>query len=224
MKFKTKKLKIKISKELGSVSSLLMLPSNATHLLVMSHGAGAGMTHIFMETLAHNLALNGIGTLRFNFPYMEKGGGGPDRPPKAKAAILAAIHKGVERSEGLPLLLGGKSFGGRMSSLLAAEDGLEAVSGIIYFGFPLHAPGKPDTKRATHLKSIKKKQLFLQGTRDTLAQIDLIKEVCKPLRKAKLSIMEGGDHSFKVLKRSGLDQEAVYLDMAKRVADFAKRL
>ena len=218
---KPKKLKIRISKEIGSVSALLVLPEDASSLLVLSHGAGAGMTHSFMELLAQELAAQQVGTLRFNFPYMEKGGGGPDRPKKAYPAIQAAVRKAAKYADGLTLLAGGKSFGGRMTSQLAAEGGLPQVRGIVYFGFPLHAPGKPGTDRAAHLPDIEIPQLFLQGTRDTLARIDLIREVCKPLKLATLVEIESGDHSFKTLKRSGISHEGAVKQLAQQTSWFA---
>ncbi len=220
---KPRKLKINISKEIGSVSSLLILPEDASALLVLSHGAGAGMTHSFMESLAQELALQKVGTLRFNFAYMERGGG-PDRPKKAHPAIKAAIKKALKYADGKTLLAGGKSFGGRMTSQVAANGELEPVRGIVYYGFPLHAPGKPGTERAAHLSDIEIPQLFLQGTRDTLARYDLIEEVCKPLKKAHLVKMEGGDHSFKTLKRSGITHEEAIRQLAIETAKFARKL
>lgn len=220
---KPKKLKINISKEIGTVSALILLPENAVALMVLSHGAGAGMEHAFMEALAQELAEQKVGTLRFNFAYMEKGGG-PDRPKKAHPAILAAVKKALPYVDGLTLLAGGKSFGGRMTSQVAAKGELAEVKGIVYYGFPLHAPGKPGTERAAHLADIQQPQLFLQGTRDTLAQVDLIQEVCEKLPKAKLVIMQGGDHSFKTLKRSGITHEEMIQRLAKETADFAAGL
>ena len=221
---KTKKIKINISKEIGAVSALLLLPKDATALLVLSHGAGAGMTHPFMETLAQSLAKHQIGTLRFNFAYMEKGGGGVDRPAKAHPAIKAAVKKAMTYADGLTLLAGGKSFGGRMTSQVAALDELGGVKGIVYYGFPLHAPGKAGIERAAHLSDIKTPQLFLQGTRDSLANFDLITKVCRQLKKATLIKMEGGDHSFKTLKRSGISAEEVMEQLAKETAGFAMGL
>ncbi len=221
---KPRQLKINISKEIGSVSALLLLPKDASALLVLSHGAGAGMTHEFMETLAQQLAARQIATLRFNFAYMEKGKGPPDRPKKAHPAILAAIQKAKKYAADLTLLAGGKSFGGRMTSQLAAAGELEEVKGIVYYGFPLHAPGKPGTERAAHLSDIKQPQLFLQGTRDTLAKIDLIESVCKKLKKAKLVKIEGGNHSFKMLKSSGVSNEEVIERLAEETARFAAKL
>lgn len=221
---KPKKLNINISKEIGTVSALLILPKDAFALLVLSHGAGAGMEHAFMETLAQELSTQKIGTLRFNFAYMERGGA-PDRPKKAHPAILAAVKKALPYTENLTLLAGGKSFGGRMTSQVAAEGKLEpTVRGLVYFGFPLHAPGKPGIERAAHLSDIKVPQLFLQGTRDALAKLDLMQKVCKNLKNAHLIIIEGGDHSFKTLKRSGITHEEAIQRLAKETADFARRL
>ncbi len=219
---KPKKLKINISKEIGSVSALLQLPEDAMSLMVLSHGAGANMEHHFMERLSQKLAEHKVGTLRFNFAYMEKGGGPPDRPKKAHPAIKAAIKKALKYSKGLTLVAGGKSFGGRMTSQIAAAGELEPVQGIVYYGFPLHAPGKPGIERAAHLSDIQLPQLFLQGTRDTLAQFDLIEEVCQNLEKATLVKMEGGDHSFKTLKRSGISAEEMMGRLAIETFNFIK--
>ena len=144
---KSRKLKINISKEIGSVSALLLLPKDAKALMVLSHGAGAPMTHTFMEDLAIALAHQGIASLRFNFAYMERGGG-PDRPKKAHPAIISAVNKALKYTDGLPLLAGGKSFGGRMTSQVAALGELPDVKGMVYYGFPLHAPGKASMDRA----------------------------------------------------------------------------
>lgn len=217
-----RKLKINISKEIGSVSALLQLPKSATALLVLSHGAGAGMEHPFMQSLADRLAEQQIATLRFNFAYMENGGG-PDRPKKAHPAIIAAVQKALKYTAGIPLLAGGKSFGGRMTSQVAALGLLPEVKGLVYFGFPLHAPGKAGIERAAHLSEIKQPQLFLQGTRDALAKFDLMQTVCKGLKKAKLVKMEGGDHSFKPLKKSGITPEEMIERLAVATAKFSKR-
>ena len=221
---KAKRLKIKVSEEIGSVSALLLLPEGALALLVLSHGAGAGMEHPFMEALAQQLAQEKVGTLRFNFAYMEKGGGAPDRPPKAHQIIKSAVKKAKKYGEDLLLLAGGKSFGGRMTSQVAAKGELDLVKGIVYFGFPLHPAGKPGTERAAHLTDIAQPQLFLQGTRDNLAQFDLIEKVCKGLKKAQLVKMESGDHSFKTLKRSGITQEEMIERLARETASFAQKL
>lgn len=219
-----KKLKINVSEEIGSVSSLLLLPKAASALMVLSHGAGAGMEHAFMEMLAQQLAQQKVGTLRFNFPYMEKGSGPPDRPPKAHATIKAAIKEASKYADGLTLLAGGKSFGGRMTSQMAATGELEDVKGIVYYGFPLHAAGKPSIERATHLADIQVPQLFLQGTRDALAQFDFMEAVCKKLDKAQLVKMEGGDHSFKTLKSAGISHEEAIKQLAMETAAFIIKL
>ncbi len=221
---KPRKLNINISKEIGKVSALLTLPKNASALLVLAHGAGANMEHHFMEALAQTLATKQMATLRFNFAYMENGKGAPDRPKKAHPAIKAAVKKALKYTDGLTLLAGGKSFGGRMTSQVAALGELEEIQGIVYFGFPLHAPGRDGVERAAHLSDIKIPQLFLQGTRDTLANFDLMKKVVRKLKKGKLVKMEGGDHSFKTLKRSGISAEEVMEKLAKETAVFAAKL
>lgn len=220
----TQRLKIQITSEIGEVSGLLILPEAATALLVLGHGAGANMEHSFMEELSQRLAEHGVGTLRYNFPYMEKGGGPPDRPRVAHPTVVAAVKKGAELAKGRKLLAGGKSFGGRMTSQVAADGSLEEAAGIVYFGFPLHTPGKPSMERAAHLSGIEVPQLFLQGTRDTLAEFGLIQQVCQGLSKAVLVKMEGGDHSFKTLKSSGISHEAVMEQLAKETARFAAGL
>lgn len=221
---KNQKINIPVSEEIGNVSGLLFLPPQAKALLVLSHGAGAGMEHPFMEQLAQALGVEKIGTLRFNFAYMENGKGAPDRPPKAQAVIRAALKKAEEYAKGIPLLIGGKSFGGRMTSQLAAVEALPSVKGIVYYGFPLHAPGKIGIERAAHLSGIPISQLFLQGTRDSFAKTELIKEVCAALPKSKLVIIEGGDHSFKMLKRSGITQEEAIQKLAEETAIFVQGL
>ncbi len=218
------RLKIHISEEIGEVSALLLLPEDATSLLVLGHGAGANMEHAFLEELAQRLAVHGVGTLRYNFPYMEKGGGPPDRPKVAYPTVVAAVKKATSLANGRKLLAGGKSFGGRMTSHVAAEGGLSEVAGIVYYGFPLHAPGKPGTERANHLSNIKVPQLFLQGTRDTLAEYGLIEKVCNGLKLATLVKMEGGDHSFKTLKSTGISHEAAIEQLAMETARFAAGL
>ncbi len=218
------RLKIHISEETGEVSALLLLPENATALLVLSHGAGTNMEHSFMEMLAQQLAVHGVGTLRFNFPYMEKGGGPPDRPKVAHPVVIAAVKKASGYAKGRKLLAGGKSFGGRMTSQVAAQGELKEVAGIVYYGFPLHTPGKPGTERAAHLSGIEVPQLFLQGTRDSLADFDLIEEVCQPLKRATLVKMEGGDHSFKTLKSAGITHEEAIEQLARETARFAAGL
>lgn len=217
-----KRISFPISETIGQTSGLYLRPPKSRCLLVLAHGAGAGMEHPFMEVLSQSLAEQKIATLRFNFAYMEKGKKVPDRPKVALPAIESALEKARKLARGIPVYLGGKSFGGRMNSHLAAATQLEKVEGIIYFGYPLHAVGKPSKDRAVHLKDIPQRQLFLQGTRDSLANIDLIKEVSKGLRKGKLVVFEGADHSFKMLKSTGIAQEEVIQKLAVTVAGWIK--
>ncbi|MCB0724809.1 MAG: dienelactone hydrolase family protein [Ignavibacteriae bacterium] len=208
-----KSLKVKVSKEIGSVSALLYTPAKPTAILVFAHGAGAGIKNRFMETVSNTLGDLGIATLRFNFPYMEAGKKVPDRKPVATAAVAAAVEKAHELYPKLPVFAGGKSFGGRMTSTAASEDMLSNIKGIVFFGFPLHAPGRPSSDRAEHLFSVKVPMLFLQGTRDALASFDLIKPLCKKLgKKATLYTVDGADHSFHVPKDNKLtDSEVIKL-------------
>lgn len=197
----TKTYKIKVSADIGNVSAKCIAPATPGCILTLAHGAGAGMDHVFMETLATRLAEAGIATLRFNFPFAEGKKGRPDSPPVAHQTIKAAIAKAHDLFPKLPLFVAGKSFGGRMSSQLLSLEHDETVKGLIFYGFPLHQPGKPSTDRADHLKQVKVPMLFLQGTRDALATWDMIESVCKSLRKAKLVKLEGADHSFKAGKK-----------------------
>jgi uncharacterized protein len=196
-----KSIKIKVSAEIGKVSAISITPVKPKSVLTLAHGAGAGMNHSFMETLALRLAEEGIATVRFNFPFTENKKGRPDSPAVAHQTIRAAIEKTKELFPKAPLFVSGKSFGGRMSSQYLSENHDEAVKGLIFYGFPLHQPGKPSVERAEHLKHVKVPMLFLQGTKDVLATVDLVEKVCKPLRKAKLVKIEGADHSFKAGKK-----------------------
>lgn len=208
------KLQIEINESLGAVSGLFQLPKEGIALLVLAHGAGAGMDHPFMESLAAALYEAGIGTLRFQFPYMEQGRRRPDRREVAYETILAAVRAAKARTPSLPLLAGGKSYGGRMTSQLAAAGELEEVAGLVFFGYPLHPAGRPGKARAEHLTTVPQPMLFLQGTRDRLAEVDLIKEVCKKLPKSTLHFMQDGDHSFRTLKRTGITQEEAVQQLA----------
>ncbi|MCB0404636.1 MAG: dienelactone hydrolase family protein [Bdellovibrionales bacterium] len=180
------------------------------------------MTHPFLENLSITLGKFGIGSLRFNFPYMEAGKRRPDSPAIAKQAIESALAWAKKTSPKLPYLLGGKSFGGRMASQLAAEKELP-IAGLVYLGFPLHPPDKPDTKRAAHLRTIATPQLFLQGTRDKLAEIDLIKKTVAPLKKGTLVIIDGADHGFQVLKRSGRTDSDALKELAEAISGWASK-
>lgn len=194
---KTTAVKISID-ESGDVSGECMMPEKPIAVLVLAHGAGAGMHHPFMKVLSAALSENGIATLRYNFPYMEVKKKRPDVPAVAHRAVEAAISKAAELFPGLPVFAGGKSFGGRMTSQYESKEGALGVQGLIFVGFPLHPAGKPGVERAAHLTKVNIPMLFLQGTRDTLAQWDLIKQVCTSLPVATLSTWEGADHSFKV--------------------------
>jgi len=197
----TQSLMVKVSDETGSVSAEYIMPDNCSSIITLAHGAGAGMQHSFMVSLATALAGNGIATLRFNFPFIEKKKGMADKPAVAHETIAAAIAKAQELFPDLPLFVSGKSFGGRMSSQYLAEHNNTGVKGIIFYGFPLHPAGKPATERAEHLKKVKQPMLFLQGTKDELARWDLIEPVCDALKLATLIKIEGADHSFKAGKK-----------------------
>lgn len=206
----------------GSVSGLLQIPKGATALYVMAHGAGAGMRHRFMETMAAELSGRGIATLRYQFPYMETGQKRPDSPPVLHATVRAAVARAAELSPGLPLFAGGKSMGGRMTSGAAAEAALPGVKGLIFLGFPLHQPGKPSVTRAEHLGAVTVPMLFIQGTRDSLADLDLVRSVTSGLPLATLHVVDTGDHSFAVLKRSGRTGGEVLADLAGRIREWTE--
>jgi len=187
-----------------AVSALLTLPPHARACFVLAHGAGAGMTHAFMTAVAAGLAERGVATLRYQFPYMEKGSRRPDLPAVAHAAVRAAVVAAAENCQGLPLVAGGKSFGARMTSQAQAKAPLTGVRGLAFLGFPLHPAGKPSSDRADHLSDVKIPMLFLQGTSDKLAELDLLKPVMKKLgARATLHLIEHADHSFHVPARSG---------------------
>jgi len=197
----TNRITIPVSPAIGKVTAAYDVPANATCLLTLAHGAGANMDHSFMVSLAEALSAANIGTMRFNFPFTENKKGRPDIPAVAHQTIEAAINKARDLFPDLPLFAAGKSFGGRMSSQYLSTHPEAEVKGIVFYGFPLHAAGKPSIDRAEHLKAIKVPMLFLQGTKDTLAQWDLISAVCSSLKKAKLVKLEGADHSFKAGKQ-----------------------
>ena len=189
--------------------------------LVLAHGAGAGMEHPFMTGVARRLADRGVAVLRWQFPYMALGKGRPDRPAVAVAAVAAAVEAGRARFPGVPLFAGGKSFGGRMTSTAASEGRLEEVGGLVFFGFPLHAAGKPSASRGEHLARVEAPLLFLQGTRDALAELELLRPVVEGLgERATLHQVEGADHGFHVLKRSGRTDEEVLDELAERAASW----
>ena len=207
-----------VAVEGGATVSSLILDCEAAHaLLILAHGAGAGMRHPFMESLARRLAGLGIVTLRYQFPYMEAGVGRPDPPARLVATVEAAVAAGRREFPDLPLFAGGKSLGGRMTSTAASQGLLHGVAGIVFFGFPLHAPGQPGAGRAEHLQRVDCPMLFLQGDRDTLADLTKLRPVCDQLgARAELHVIDDGDHSFHVRKRSGRDDEQVLDELAQR--------
>jgi uncharacterized protein len=209
----------------GEVSAILVRPQGAESLLVLAHGAGAGMNHAFMQSLATELAAVKVATLRFQFPYMEQQRKMPDRPPALTATIVAAVDAASKAAPDLPLFAGGKSLGGRMTSLAASERGLDGVRGLIFFGFPLHPPNQPGTKRAEHLRSVKLPMLFFQGTRDTLADLSLLRPIHAELGSlATLHVIDTADHSFHVLKSSGKTDAAVSQEIARTVSMWTQAL
>jgi predicted alpha/beta-hydrolase family hydrolase len=198
---KTKSFSLLVSDSIGSVTAEYIIPGKSNCIVTLAHGAGAGMNHPFMTSLAKFLAEANIATLRFNFPFMEHKKGRPDAPAVAHKTIEAAINNAHKKFPSLPVFASGKSFGGRMNSQYLSVHSHPAVKGIIFYGFPLHPAGKPSTDRADHLKNIKLPMLFLQGTRDALASLSLVETVCSRLPQATLVKIEGADHSFKAGKQ-----------------------
>jgi predicted alpha/beta-hydrolase family hydrolase len=215
---KTQELKLDIER-IGTVSAILIQPADARACYVLAHGAGAGMRHASMDKIAEGLSDRGIATLRFNFPYMEKKLGRPDQPAVAHAAIRAAVAEAARLCPGLKLVAGGKSFGGRMTSQAQSKAPLPDVKGLAFLGFPLHADKKPSSERAEHLAGVAIPMLFLQGTRDGLADLGLLKPVIAALgSKATLHEVEGGDHSFAVLKKSGRTNDEALTEVLDTLA------
>jgi len=203
--------------EKGEVSAILLRPqnANANTLLVLGHGAGAGMRHANMENIAQNMASEGIATFRYQFPYMERGGG-RDSEKVSLATIRSAVNTARELVPDLPLLAGGHSFGGRMTYLAAAEADLPNVEGIIFCSFPLHAPGREGVERAEKLKEVNVPMLFLSGTRDTFAKRELLENVVSSLNsKASLHWLDTMNHGYKILKRTRVSKEDVFAEMAR---------
>jgi predicted alpha/beta-hydrolase family hydrolase len=201
------------------VSGLLQAPHGARALYVLAHGAGAGMTHPFMTAVARELGERGIATLRYQFPYMEAGGKRPDPPKVAQRAVRAAVAAARTHVPKLPLFAGGKSFGGRMTSQAQAAAPLEGVRGLIFLGFPLHPAGKPSQERAEHLARVAVPMLFLQGTRDALAELDQLEPVCKSLgKRATLTLFADADHSFHVPAKTGRKDPQVRAEVLDALA------
>ena len=209
----------------AEVPALLNRPTGARRILVLAHGAGAGMNHPFMEDLSSRLANVGIATLRYQFPYMEARRRVPDPPPVLTATVAAAVRTASEEAADLPLLAGGKSMGGRMTSQAAAEGLLEGVAGLVFFGFPLHPPNRPGTKRADHLAKVTLPMLFLQGTRDAFAGLELLRPTLAKLgSRATLHVIDGADHSFHVPKRSGKTDTDILAELAETTSSWSDNL
>lgn len=203
--------------EKSEVSALLMRPENATHRLVLGHGASTNMRHATMQAIAEALAEQGIATFRYNFPYSENGRG-RDSNEVCVATVRAAVAAASKAAPDLPLLAGGHSFGGRMTSTAQSEAPLDGVVGLVFFSYPLNLPGRPDTKRAEHLANIDVPMLFLSGTRDELAHLDLLESVVKSLGKcATLHKLDTANHSYKILKKTRTSSEDVFAEMARTV-------
>lgn len=219
-----KESKFVATPEKGEVSALLIRPSDASHVLVLGHGASTNMRHANLQTIAERLAESGIATFRYNFPYMEYGKG-RDSQAVCTQTVRSAVAAARAAAPGLDLLAGGHSFGGRMTSTAASEAPLDGVRGLVFFSFPLHQPGKPETKRADHLDSVTDPMLFLSGTRDELAELELLRPVCKRLgKRATLHVLDTADHGFKTLKRTRASEEDVFVEMARVVREWASGL
>lgn len=216
MKDDTIKISIPVSESIGNVSALISKPARPKALLVLAHGAGAAMTHHFMEELSNELVKKSVLVIRFNFPFMEHKKGRPDRPAIAEMTVSSVIEKAHKLFPKLPLYAAGKSFGGRMTSQHLAKACPAFVKGIIFYGFPLHPIGKPSIDRAAHLTEISLPMLFLQGTKDKLAEWPLIERVCAELSRSTLIKFEGVDHSFKVGKRE------VFVELAEATERWMK--
>jgi len=207
------------------VSGLLQVPERSRVCYVLAHGAGAGMTHAFMASVAAELDERGIATLRYQFPYMEQGGKRPDPPALAQATVRAAVAAAGRLAPGLPLIAGGKSFGGRMTSQAQAAQPLAGVRGLAFLGFPLHPAKRPSDARATHLADVAIPMLFLQGTRDALADLAMLRPVVAALgARATLHLVEEADHSFHVPARTGRKDADVLREILDALAAWAKAL
>lgn len=207
------------------VSGLLIAPPDARACYVLAHGAGAGMAHPFMAAAASGLATRGIATLRYQFPYMERGSKRTDTPRVAHAAVRAAVSEAARLLPGLPLFAGGKSFGGRMTSQAQAESPMPGILGLVFLGFPLHPAGKPSDERAAHLFDVTVPMLFLQGTRDDLATLDLLQPLVKRLgKRATLHLFQDADHSFHVPARSGRKDAEVMEEVRDALASWIDAL
>jgi len=218
----SKDLKFIATPEKGEVSAIMMRPESATRLLILGHGASSNMRTPMLQTIAEHLAEQGIATFRYNFPYSEKGGG-RNSQATCTETIRSAVKAATEACPDLPILAGGHSFSGRMTSTAQSEQPIDGVKGLVFFSFPLHPAGEPATKRADHLANIEIPMLFLSGTRDALAELHLLEPVVKELgEKATLHLLDTADHSFKILKRTRTSTEDVFAEMSRVAADWAE--
>ncbi len=216
-----KEIHFVVSETTGVMSGLLLKPEHAVSLLVFAHGAGAGMRHRFIEDLSQKLAGLGVATMRYQFPYMEKRVKRPDSEGVLIATVQAALIAAEKYSDGLPIFAGGKSMGGRMTSLTLAKAPTDKLHGLIFFGFPLHAPGTPSAERGKHLADVQVPMLFIQGSRDALADLKLLKPLCAQLDgRAELFVVEGGDHSLHMAKRSGRTDDEVLDEVAAKTSSW----
>ena len=220
----TSELKLGEARTKGPVSAILQMPEKPEAMYVFAHGAGANMRHHFMQDVADAFEARNIATLRFNFPYMEEGRSSPNPQAVLEAYVRSACEKARELAPKLPLFAGGKSMGGRMTSNAASTEPIAELRGIIFFGFPLHQPKKPGRERAAHLQRVTVPMLFLQGTRDDLADLSMIKEVCAELPTATLHIVEGGNHSFDVPKKTGRTATEVQADLVDTAVAWMRAL
>jgi predicted alpha/beta-hydrolase family hydrolase len=218
-------LEIDLGGSLGSVPGILLRPPDAWLLYLLAHGAGAGMRHRFMDAIAEALAARRIATLRYEFPYMAGGARRPDPPQVLQATVRAAAAAAVRLAPDLPLVAGGKSLGGRMTSGAQARERLPGVHALVFLGFPLHPPKQPGVSRAEHLAGVHVPMLFLQGTRDDLADLTLVTGVCRDLGpRATLHVVDGANHAFEVLKRSGRTNEEVREELVRTTEEWCRAL
>ena len=224
MSYETIESKFIATPEKGEVSSILMRPDDAKWLLVLGHGSSSNMRSATLQTIAERLADIGIATFRYQFPYMERGGGGREAEAVALQTVKSAAAAAYEAANDLSILVGGHSYSGRMSSMSAAKEPIEHVKGLVFFAFPLHPSGKEGIERAEHLTDVTIPMLFLSGTRDKLAVLDLLEPVCKKLGdKATLHLLDTADHGFKVLKRRNTEED-VFVEMARVISEWVETL
>lgn len=224
MENSVRELTFTATSEKGNVSAILNRPENATHVLVLGHGASSNMRTPMLATIAENLTEQGIATFRYNFPYSEKGGG-RNSQATCLETIRSAVKAASEACPDLPILAGGHSFSGRMTSTAQSESPIAGVKGLVFFAFPLHPAGEPASKRAEHLFAVDIPMLFLSGTRDALGELDLLEPVVKDLgKKATLHLLDTADHSFKILKRTRTSSEDVFAEMARVTSAWADRV